>query len=186
MKSSSRTGASAPPAIHIPVHGSVGMAFEVVMDDRMGQVRAENLSAVPELFENSRVDAGAIPRAPTVPFVGLFAGWRASRLLGPRRAKFRRFSILGADRKPSSSRFFDPAADGPFSRIIGGKAKHPPNWTQGDSLHQTPHICQVSNSLARPMLFRADGNRRAMKPSQVSNSTRHSALSLQLPSSHWL
>jgi CspA family cold shock protein len=59
--------------------------FEMVMDDRTGQVRAENLSAPPELFENPCVGAGAIPRALTVPFVGLFVGWRASRLLGPRR-----------------------------------------------------------------------------------------------------
>jgi CspA family cold shock protein len=59
--------------------------FETVMDDRTGQVRAENLSALPELFENPCVGAGAMPRAPSVPFVGLFAGWRASRLLGPRR-----------------------------------------------------------------------------------------------------
>jgi cold shock protein len=60
--------------------------FEMVMDDRTGEVRAENLSALPEVFENPCVGAGAIPRAPTaVPFVGLFAGWRASRLLGPRR-----------------------------------------------------------------------------------------------------
>jgi hypothetical protein len=60
--------------------------FEMVMDDRTGEVRAENLSALPEVFENPRVGASAIPRAPTaVPFVGLFAGWRASRLLGPRR-----------------------------------------------------------------------------------------------------
>ena len=29
--------------------------FEMVMDDRTGEVRAENLSAVPELFENPRV-----------------------------------------------------------------------------------------------------------------------------------
>ena len=56
--------------------------FEMVMDDRTGEVRAENLSALPEVFENP----GAIPRAPiAVPSVGLFAGWRASRLLGPRR-----------------------------------------------------------------------------------------------------
>ena len=60
--------------------------FEMVMDDRTGEVRAENLSALPEVFENPCVGGGAIPRAPTaVPFVGLFAGWRASRLLGPRR-----------------------------------------------------------------------------------------------------
>ena len=38
------------------------------------------LSALPEVFENPIVGAGAISRAPTaVPFVGLFA------LLGPRR-----------------------------------------------------------------------------------------------------
>jgi cold shock protein len=60
--------------------------FEMVMDDRTGEVRAENLRALPEVFENPCVAAGAIPRAPTaVSFVGLFAGWRASRLLGPRR-----------------------------------------------------------------------------------------------------
>jgi CspA family cold shock protein len=60
--------------------------FEMVMDDRTGEVRAENLSALPEVIEKPFVDAGAIPCAPTgVPFVGLFAGWRASRLLGPRR-----------------------------------------------------------------------------------------------------
>jgi cold shock protein len=56
--------------------------FEMVMDDRTGEVRAENLSALPEVF----VGGDAIPRAPSaLPFVGLFAGWRASRLLGPRR-----------------------------------------------------------------------------------------------------
>jgi CspA family cold shock protein len=60
--------------------------FEMVMDDRTGEVRAENLSALPEVFENPCVDASAIPCAPTaIPFAGLFAGWRASRLLGPRR-----------------------------------------------------------------------------------------------------
>jgi CspA family cold shock protein len=60
--------------------------FELVMDDRTGEVRAENLSFLPEVFENPCVGAAAIPRAPTaVPFVGFFAGWRASRLLGPRR-----------------------------------------------------------------------------------------------------
>ena len=60
--------------------------FEMVMDDRTGKFRAENLSALPEVFENPVVGAGAISRAPTaVPFVGLFAGRRASRLLGPRR-----------------------------------------------------------------------------------------------------
>jgi CspA family cold shock protein len=60
--------------------------FEMVMDDRTGEVRAENLSALPEVFQNPCVGTGAIPRAPTaVPSVGLFAGWRASRLLGPRR-----------------------------------------------------------------------------------------------------
>ena len=58
--------------------------FEMVMDDRTGEVRAENLSALPEVFENPCVGGGAIPCAPTAaPFVGLFAGWRASRLLGP-------------------------------------------------------------------------------------------------------
>jgi CspA family cold shock protein len=60
--------------------------FEMVMDDRTGEVRAENLRALPEVFENPCVAAGAIPRAPTaVSLVGLCAGWRASRLLGPRR-----------------------------------------------------------------------------------------------------
>ena len=60
--------------------------FEMVMDDRTGEVRAENLSALPKVFENPCVGTGAIPRAPiAVPSVGLFAGWRASRLLGPRR-----------------------------------------------------------------------------------------------------
>jgi CspA family cold shock protein len=60
--------------------------FEMVMDDRTGKFRAENLSALPEVFENPVVGAGAISRAPTaVPFVGLFAGRRASRL-GPRRS----------------------------------------------------------------------------------------------------
>jgi CspA family cold shock protein len=58
--------------------------FEMVMDDRTGEIRAENLSALPEVFENRCASAGA-PRAPTVPFGGLFAGWIASRLLGPRR-----------------------------------------------------------------------------------------------------
>lgn len=56
--------------------------FEMVMDDRTGKFRAENLSAPPEAFENPVVGAGAISRAPTAfPFVGLFAGRRASRLL---------------------------------------------------------------------------------------------------------
>ena len=60
--------------------------FELVMDDRTGEVRAENLSFLPEVFENPVVGGGAISRAPTaVPFVGLFAGRKASRLLGPRR-----------------------------------------------------------------------------------------------------
>jgi CspA family cold shock protein len=60
--------------------------FEMVMDDRTEEVRAENLSFLPEVFENLVVGAGAIPRAPAAgPFVGLFAGRRASRLLGPRR-----------------------------------------------------------------------------------------------------
>ena len=48
------------------------------MDDRTGEVRAENLSALPEVLENPCVGGGAIPCAPTAaPFVGLFAGWRA-------------------------------------------------------------------------------------------------------------
>ena len=59
--------------------------FVIVLDDRTGQVRAENLSAVPELFENPCVGAGAILGGPSAPFVRLFAGWRASRFLGPRR-----------------------------------------------------------------------------------------------------
>ena len=60
--------------------------FEMVMDDRTGEVRAENLSALPEVFENPRSGAGTIGRPPTaIPFVGLLPGRTASRLVGPRR-----------------------------------------------------------------------------------------------------
>jgi cold shock protein len=60
--------------------------FEIVMDDRTGEVRAETLSALPEVFENRCASASATPRAPTFPFGGLLAEWIASRLLGARRA----------------------------------------------------------------------------------------------------
>lgn len=57
--------------------------FEVVMDDRTGEVRAENLSVTQHRFEDVR-GAGGRPPA-TVPFFGFLAGRRASRLVGPRR-----------------------------------------------------------------------------------------------------
>ena len=49
--------------------------FEIVMDDRTGEVRAENLSALPEVFENPCVGGGAIPCAPTAaPLLGCSRG----------------------------------------------------------------------------------------------------------------
>jgi CspA family cold shock protein len=61
--------------------------FEIVTDDRTGEVHAENLSALSGGFEDSRGRAGDAGRAPAAaPFAGFLAGRRASRLVGPGRA----------------------------------------------------------------------------------------------------
>ena len=60
--------------------------FEIVTDDRTGEVHAENLSAPPVGFEDARGRAGETGRAPaTTPFAGFLAGLRATRPVGPRR-----------------------------------------------------------------------------------------------------
>lgn len=59
--------------------------FEIVVDQRTGEVRAENLSACPEFDDSSErgAEAARAPNAP--PFAGFFPAWRAARVAGPRR-----------------------------------------------------------------------------------------------------
>ena len=74
--------------------------FEMVMDDRTGEVRAENLSFLPEVFENLVVGAGAIPRAPA-----------AGRLLGCLRGGEHRafWAPVAHDERPYAGQRFDEA-----------------------------------------------------------------------------
>ncbi len=60
--------------------------FEIVVDDRTGEVRAENLSAQPGKSGHARIPRAAASRAPAAaPFAGFLAGLKGSRLAGPRR-----------------------------------------------------------------------------------------------------